>query len=64
MLVVFQTNMKPTVEHSRFPEATVEAVIEIGKVTREVLWTDAMMDTVNIAFYIRDLCRILPQYTL
>src|SRR5208337_4355065 len=41
--------MKHPVEHLRFPESTVEAVTEFRQVTAQVLWTDAMMHTTNIA---------------
>ena len=46
--------MKHTVEHLRFPEATVEAVTEFRQVTGQVLWADAMIDTANITFDIGD----------
>ncbi len=41
--------MKHPVEHLWFPESTVEAVTEFRQGTGQVLWTDAMMHTTNIA---------------
>jgi hypothetical protein len=46
--------MKHPVEHLRFPESTVEGVTEFRQVTGQVLWTDAMMHTTNIALDIGD----------
>jgi hypothetical protein len=46
--------MKHPVKHLRFPESTVEAVTEFRQVTGQVLWTDAMMHTTNIALDIGD----------
>ena len=46
--------MEHPVEHLRFPESTVEAVTEFRQVTGQVLWTDAMMHTTNIALDIAD----------
>jgi hypothetical protein len=46
--------MKHPVNHLRFPESTVEAVTEFRQVTGQVLWTDAMMHTTNIALDIGD----------
>ena len=46
--------MKHPVEHLRFPESTVEAVTEFRQITGQVLWTDPMMHTTNIALDIAD----------
>ena len=46
--------MKHPVEHLWFPESTVEAVTEFCQITGQVLWTDAMMHTTNIALDIAD----------
>ena len=46
--------MKHSVEHLRFPETTVETVAEFRQVTRQMLGTNAMMDTPDIAFNIGD----------
>ena len=46
--------MKHTVKHLGFPKAPVEAVTKFRQVTRQMLLTDAMMDTADIAFYIGD----------
>jgi len=50
-----QASMKHPVEPLRFPESTVAAVTEFRQVTGQVLWTDAMMHTTNIALDIGDL---------
>jgi hypothetical protein len=42
--------MKHPVKHLRFPKAAVETVAELRQVTRQMLGTDAMMDTPDIAF--------------
>jgi hypothetical protein len=46
--------MKHTVEHVRFPEATVEAITKFCQVTGQVLGADAMMDPTNIPFDVSD----------
>jgi len=46
--------MKHTVEHLRFPEATVKPVTEFCQIAWQMLGTDAMMDATNVAFDIGD----------
>ena len=46
--------MKHPVKHLRFPEAAVETVAKFRPVVGQMLGTDAMMDTPDIAFHIGD----------
>jgi hypothetical protein len=48
------TGMKHTVEHLRFPEATVETVAKFPQITRPMLITDAMIHSTDIAFDVGD----------
>jgi hypothetical protein len=41
--------MQHTVEHLRFPKATIEAITKFCQITGEMLGADAMIDTTNIA---------------
>ena len=46
--------MKHTVEHLRFPEATVEAITEFRQVAGQMLGADPMVDAPDVTFNIGD----------
>jgi hypothetical protein len=46
--------MNHPVEHLRFPESAVESVAKFRQVAGQMLGTDAMMNTTDIAFNIGD----------